>query len=134
MNPAKAYRFVYFRIWLYQRDKFGSNSAAFNTVSALALLAMGNLAAIDLWSEVAFGFTVTRLSDFPIAAYLVAVGILMAILYLALGMSGPTKRVISEFASSDWNQQPLMRAIPWLYVIVTILAFLGGAVALHGWN
>lgn len=127
MNPFKAYKYLFYRTYIWQRGMFGDqNVPEFTAILANSLCIGFHLITLVICFQIITGYRL-RVEKFHAV---IGCLILIAINYFIFLYNDRLKAIISEFASETVGERKRRTWICWAYVLLSYLSFLGSVVIL----
>ena len=127
MNLFKAYKYLFYRTFVWQREMFGDeNVPGFVAISANSLCIFVNLITLVICLEIVTGY---RLRIEKIYSC-IGIVLLLLINYFILLHKNKFGVIIEEFDSENKIQRKTGTILCWVYVIVTYSIFLASVLVL----
>lgn len=121
MKLLAAYKYLFYRTYLWQRGMFGKDDVPeFTALVANSLVVFLNLATLTVGFQF---FTGIRLELNKVHS-IIAILVLFTINFFVLIFKGKTKQILKEFSPETKGQRKVRTYLCWIYVLLSYLFFL----------
>lgn len=122
MNLFKAYKYFFYRTYLWQLNMFGeANNPKYTAILANSLCVYFNLLTLTVFFQIVTAIKMRLENIYAV----IGIFILILVNYFIFLYNNKSEAIIAEFSSESEIQQKRWTIWCWVYVILTYVSFFG---------